>query len=192
METTAAREQKTSKRRSLTRSAAARALAAAVVAGLALLASACGGGSPNASGTQAGSSGGSGNGDSAAYSACMRKNGVPNFPDPDSEGNIRITGGKTANGRKFKFDPNSPQFGSAQQACRRFRPNGGKSDPRQVAKDQQQALKFAQCMRSHGVPKFPDPTFRPDGGSLMTIGKDLNPDSPQFKAAEKACEERGR
>jgi hypothetical protein len=39
------------------------------------------------------------------------------------------------------------------------------------------------------VPKFPDPTFRPDGGSLLTIGRDLNPDSPQFKAAQKACDE---
>jgi hypothetical protein len=37
------------------------------------------------------------------------------------------------------------------------------------------------------VPKFPDPQFRPGGGTLMKIGKDVNPDSPQFQAAQKAC-----
>jgi hypothetical protein len=126
--------------------------------------------------------------DPAAYSACMRKNGVPNFPDPDSQGRFRITGGQTANGRKFGLDPNSPQFKRAQQACRRLQPNGGKPDPGQVAKDQQQALKFSQCMRSHGVPKFPDPTFEAGGGSLLKVGKDVKPNSPAFKAAQKACQ----
>jgi hypothetical protein len=172
-------------------------LALAALASLALLATGCGGSSgdgvaqadsPETTTTQAGSSDGSSSDDPAAFSACMRKNGVPNFPDPDSKGHIRITGGKTANGRKFGFDPNSPQFRKAQQACRRFQPNGGKPDPQQVAKDQQEALKFSQCMRSHGVPKFPDPTSQPNGGSLLTIDKDLNPDSPQFKEAEKACQ----
>jgi hypothetical protein len=43
-------------------------------------------------------------------------------------------------------------------------------------------------MRSHGVPKFPDPKFQPNGGSLLTFGKDVNPNSPQFKAASKACQ----
>jgi hypothetical protein len=177
-------------------------LALAALASLALIAAGCGGSSAQGVAqldstettttgptSEQDSADGSGSADPTAYSACMRKNGVPNFPDPDSEGQIRITGGQTANGRKFGLDPNSPQFRRAQQACRRFQPNGGKPDPQQVANDQQQALKFSQCMRSHGVPKFPDPTFRPDGGSLLAIGKDLNPDSPQFKAAQKACEE---
>ena len=46
-------------------------------------------------------------------------------------------------------------------------------------------LKVAECMRSHGVPNFPDPTS--EGLSISpTSGIDLN--SPQFLAAEKSCQ----
>jgi hypothetical protein len=51
----------------------------------------------------------------------------------------------------------------------------------------QQGLEFSQCMRSHGVPKFPDPQFDSNGNTMLKIGKDVNPNSPQFKAAQKAC-----
>jgi hypothetical protein len=170
---------------------------AVVAAGSVLLAAGCGGGSPGARVARAGttttstsdssSSGGSGKGDPAAFSACMRKNGVPNFPDPDSNGNIRITGGRDKNGRTFGLDANSPQFRKAAQACRKLQPNGGKPNPQEQAREQQQALRFSQCMRSHGVPKFPDPQFAAGGGTLLKIGKDVNPSSPQFQAAQKAC-----
>src|SRR5512133_1771903 len=89
--------------------------------GLALLASGCGGSSgaggaqrPNGGSSSSGSSGDSGKGDAAAYSACMRKNGVPNFPDPDSRGRLNIEGGRTANGQKVGLDVESPQFKNAQ------------------------------------------------------------------------------
>jgi hypothetical protein len=179
-------------------SIAALAVVGASSALLAAVAAGCGGGSSGAGVAQIGttttgksgstSSGGSGKGDPAAYSACMRKNGVPNFPDPDSSGNIRITGGQDKNGRKFGLDPNSPQFRRAQRACGKLQPNGGKPSAQEQAREQEQALKFSRCMRSHGVPKFPDPKFQADGGTLMRIGKDVNPNSPQFKAAQKACQ----
>ena len=44
---------------------------------------------------------------------------------------------------------------------------------------------FAQCMRSHGVPNFSDPT-RVDGGEVTNIGAD--PESPAFEAAERSCQ----
>ena len=175
-------------------------IAALVVAAAtsALLAAGCGGGSSGAGVAQLGttttrtdgssSSGGSGKADPAAYSACMHKNRVPNFPDPDSNRDIRITGGRDSSGRTFGIDANSPQFKRAQKACRRLAPNGGNPDPGQQAKAQQQALRVSKCMRSHGVPKFPDPKFGPNGGTLMKVGKGVNPNSPQFKAAQKACQ----
>ena len=123
-----------------------------------------------------------------AYSACMRKNGVPNFPDPDSEGRIKITSGQRPNGQKFGINVDSPRFKKAQQTCQKLQPNGGAPDKQEQARDQQQALRYSQCMRSHGVPKFPDPKFKPDGDSLMMIPEDANPNSPQFKAATKACQ----
>jgi hypothetical protein len=48
------------------------------------------------------------------------------------------------------------------------------------------AVQYAQCMRSHGVPSFPDPV---NGRStvIMKKGTDMDPDSPTFKAAQEAC-----
>src|SRR5262245_44565648 len=43
--------------------------------------------------------------------------------------------------------------------------------------------RFSACMRSHGVPNFPDPT---SGGGLV-INSGINPNSPQFQAAQRAC-----
>jgi hypothetical protein len=51
----------------------------------------------------------------------------------------------------------------------------------------ERALKFSECMRSHGVPSFPDPS----GGGHTRIGgpgSGIDLDSPQFKAAQKACQ----
>ena len=43
------------------------------------------------------------------------------------------------------------------------------------------ALKFARCMRAHGMPDFPDPT---PSGALNVAA---NPNSPAFRAAQPAC-----
>jgi hypothetical protein len=170
---------------------------AAAAIGLPLFASGCGGSSnsdvPHVASTKSSTpashtSSGSSKGNPAAYSACMRKNGVPNFPDPDSNGGIKLTFGQTPDGQKTGLDTSSPQFVAAQKACRSLEPNGGKPDANAQAKEVQSALAFAKCMRSHGVPKFPDPEVHPGGGTLQAIGgKDMNPDSPQFKTAQQAC-----
>jgi hypothetical protein len=49
-------------------------------------------------------------------------------------------------------------------------------------------LKFFACMRSHGLPNFPAPAFS-GGGASPHVGKGsaLEPHSPRFKAAQKAC-----
>lgn len=48
-----------------------------------------------------------------------------------------------------------------------------------------QGLKLAQCMRSHGVPNFPDPSA--GGGIDITPGSGINPQSPAVQAAQHAC-----
>jgi hypothetical protein len=45
------------------------------------------------------------------------------------------------------------------------------------------AVAFATCMRSHGVPNFPDPS-KGDGFDLTGIKRN----SPQFQSAQKACQ----
>jgi hypothetical protein len=173
------------------------ALALAAALGLAVLASGCGNSpgpgvaqTPNSGSNGSGgsgSTGGSSKGDPAAWAECMRKHGVPNFPDPDSQGRFKIFSGRGRNGQKTGVDVNSPQFREAQQACKKLEPNGGKPSAQEQEKEQQAALRFSQCMRSHGVPKFPDPKISPGGGMQMTIGKNVDPNSPQFKAAQQAC-----
>ncbi|WP_433179431.1 hypothetical protein [Actinoallomurus sp. CA-150999] len=153
--------------------------AAILITGLGL--TACGGGSGKASSAStsaaAHSGGTAGNSTKAVkYAECMRKNGVPAFPDPDPNGRVMLRGTKGSG-----LDPESPQFKAASQACKAFAPQGavggGQTDPAM--------LKFAECMRKNGVPNFPDP----QGGKLiMKQGSGIDPNSPQFQAAQKTCQ----
>jgi hypothetical protein len=116
------------------------------------------------------------------FASCMRANGEPDFPDPNAQGQIT---GSTSSG----FDPGSPQFQRATQTCRKDLPNGGVPTPAQQAQARQNALAFSACMRSHGVPKFPDPQFGPDGRVSIHIDSSsgIDPMSPEFQNARKAC-----
>jgi hypothetical protein len=40
-------------------------------------------------------------------------------------------------------------------------------------------------MRAHGITYFPDPS---SSGPIARPGSDLDPNNPQFQAAEKACQ----
>jgi hypothetical protein len=115
------------------------------------------------------------------FAACMRVHGVPNFPDPNSQGVITY-------GSSMGSDPSSPAFSSARSACQKLLPSGGHPTPQQQTKGLQQGLAFSECMRAHGIPAFPDPT---PGGQIRisgTPGSDLNPNDPQFQAAQQACQ----
>jgi hypothetical protein len=46
-------------------------------------------------------------------------------------------------------------------------------------------IKFADCMRSHGVPNFPDPSG--GGGIKIPVNSGINPFSPAFKQSQSAC-----
>src|ERR1700685_2840016 len=47
----------------------------------------------------------------------------------------------------------------------------------------QHALAYAQCMRSHGEPGFPDPDSK---GNFLNLGP-VNIDSPQYRSANRTC-----
>jgi hypothetical protein len=140
-----------------------------------------GGSTPGGSGGSFSSSmqvGGAGIG----FSKCMRSHGVPNFPDPNSSGAVTF-------GSSDGIDPRSSQFQSAQQTCQKLLPNHGAPSPAQQAKAQAAMLRYSACMRSHGVPKFPDPNFSGGGISLRIDSKNgIDPQSPQFQSAQKACQ----
>jgi hypothetical protein len=124
-----------------------------------------------------------------AYSQCMRSHGVAEFPEP-TEGHLFIHS-SDHNGHVTGIDPESAQFQAAQKVCGKLMPEGGTPSPAQQAKAQESALKFSQCMRTHGVPNFPDPSFS-DGGVRMKLkaggANGIDPEAPQFRAAQKACQ----
>jgi hypothetical protein len=134
-----------------------------------LLLAACGGGSKDP-----------GTGESASeraglnFARCMREHGV-DMPDPGPQGQIRI---QATPGTRSKVD-------AAQRACSHYLRNLARTaSPQQRQAMQDAALKYARCMRSHGV-DFPDPKFT--GGGVQFGGPGVNPDSPAFQQADEAC-----
>ena len=173
--------------------------AAAIIAAaaLALLAAACSSGSPSSTG-----SGGSPTaGDSASspsavgFSSCMRSHGVPTYPDPDSSGTLPKPDAQA-------FGVSSSRFNAAQRACQHLLPTAGgtltASSLQQcylagvcpqalVQQAVSEGLKFARCMRSHGVPRWPDPTIDSRGRPQFNINVP-RPAPPQVSTAINQCE----
>ena len=62
----------------------------------------------------------------------------------------------------------------------------GRGAPASQAQLQSDALKYSQCMRSHGLHNFPDPS--PGGGFVFQAGSGITPGSPAFQAAQAKCQ----
>jgi hypothetical protein len=118
----------------------------------------------------------------------MRSHGVSNFPDLGGNGMRMAASGQTisVNGSSFS----ASAFSLARQKCERFLPHTSAS-PQQAARQRQQGLKFARCMRSHGVRNLSDPKATPGSGANQVAhlsgvsAQELQ--SPGFQAAAKAC-----
>jgi hypothetical protein len=130
--------------------------------------------SPSASPSAAASSGTT---QAIKYAACMRSHGVPGFPDPTVKNGAVGFDITAADG----IDPSSPQYQAALQACSSLR-GGGTSNSGSSA-NLAKELKFAQCMRTHGVPDFPDPNKNGGFSGSSTV----NPQSPTFQNAQATC-----
>ncbi len=129
----------------------------AALALLALISTGCGSNAASETGT-ASRSGSAGTASTARekgmkFAACMRDKGVGAFPDPDASGELTIDG--IAN--SSSLDTNTAVFKKAISACKDLEPPGFTGHKRS-AREQEYALKFAQCMRDNGVGDFPDPT----------------------------------
>jgi hypothetical protein len=144
---------------------------ATALAGIGVLAAACGGGPP--------ADAGSGTSQTPyqqalSYTRCMHAHGDPGFPVPNSQGLFP--------------HPAGPQYQSASRACGHLLP----SQPLTAAQKQEharQALKFSACIRSHGVPSFPDPIIAQGGTAAGFRLGNIDRNSPQFHAAVHACRE---
>ena len=148
----------------------------------------------------------SGDGQSASlvsFAVCMRSHGVPNLPDPGSN---RSGGGVSI--VPAGIDTSSPAFKTAWSACSTLLPGLG-AHQGASAQATEQLLKLSECMRSHGVTGFPDPTSAPPagfpgpaagapaghsysavirrGGAYLAIPETINTASPSYRQAAAAC-----
>jgi hypothetical protein len=127
-----------------------------------------------------------------AFARCMRAHGLPNFPDPSTNGGFTIKG-----------NPRSPGFQAAMAHCKNLLPGGGPPAPGSSTHPSAQALaqmrQVAHCMRSHGISAFPDPSttvpksLAGDGqvsirnGVVLVFPRSLDTSSPAFVQAAGAC-----
>jgi hypothetical protein len=161
--------------------------AATIIAtvGLALLAAACGG-SPGSHVAQLGStttkSSTQQNG-MLAFSRCMRSQGVPDFPDPNSSGVLPKS-------QIAQLTVGNPKFPAAHRACEHLLPNGGQPAQAQVQQAWNDMRNFARCMRSHGVPNWPDPapTSQQDQRPFFHVPDSIDPNAPQITTKIRACQ----
>jgi hypothetical protein len=113
----------------------------------------------------------------------MRSRGVADYPDPvvsgsGNHGQVKISPGSA--------NPSSPAFRSAGRACHHLLPFGGgqAGAGANSAEQQAQDVRFAACMRSHGVPAFPDP----DHDRAFTLPAMVDEQAPAFRRATDACQ----
>jgi hypothetical protein len=142
-------------------------------------ATACGsGGSADATATGAGSSA------DVQFARCMRAHGVPGFPDPLPGGGFPRVGAQ------------SPASRTAQTACIHLLRAGSGVHRAPTSAELAAALRYARCMRAHGVPEFPDPvsslTSRNvnvivDGPILFPLSPSIDPGAPAFQRADGMC-----
>ncbi len=118
------------------------------------------------------------------FAKCMRAHGVVGFPMPD----ISSSGGGAVAVRMVvpKQATSSPKWASARAACAHLMP--ARVGPPTISQsDQADYLKAAACVRSHGVPNFPDPTFS-DGQVKFTLPPGMSAGSKQLEAARLVCQ----
>jgi hypothetical protein len=149
--------------------------AAALAAAVSL--TACGAASGAAAPSGTGQAAGAAAPDSVTASivACYRTHGDPSFPDPVYDPN---------DGRwHFAVSPGTAPS-STQRACQHLFPSANASPP--VPQAQFQALvRLAECIRSHGVPNWPDPD--PDGS--FGLPPALQTKTPAWAHAAEACKQ---
>lgn len=129
------------------------------------------------------------------FAACVRKNGVPDFPDPtvDQNGNLRLFG----NGVGSLSTQDRQNMRTAFQACQQYAKGLFQGFSQQNQQQfQDQILAFAECMRANGY-NMPDPTFNngpPSPGASPSSGDrggpfgSINRNDPAFQKAYTACQ----
>ena len=123
-----------------------------------------------------------------AFAACMRENGIEDFPDPEigSDGSIAFGLGQAGG----LADIDREALRSAREACTELLEQAGigpgSADRTEI---EDQLVAFATCMRDNGV-DVPDPDFSTEPGQGGgAFGGAIDPSDPEVAAALEACQE---
>jgi hypothetical protein len=95
----------------------------------------------------------------------VRSHGVTGFPDPPAgASNVKFPLAQ-------QLRVSSSQLSTAENACRHWLPAGvdDQFPPAEVPLLLRGMLPFARCMRSHGVPNFPDPAVDSEGRPIFPL-----------------------
>ncbi len=116
-----------------------------------------------------------------AFSKCMRSHGISDFPDPTTSpgGGVAIP---THGGPGSDLNRNNPRLNAAKRACQSLLPSGS-GGPQQSTQKIAAEVTWAHCMRSHGLPSFPDPNAQ---GAFDRNKFDES--TPAFQSASNACQ----
>jgi hypothetical protein len=119
-----------------------------------------------------------------AYARCMRSHGVPNWPDPIAHSN-----GVLPKRSPQQIGVSSSALHAAETGCGHLLPNGGGPTPAALQQSWTDFLKFAQCMRRHGVTNWPDPTRYPQHPDrpYFDLPAGIDPNSPQLSPEIHTC-----
>jgi hypothetical protein len=110
------------------------------------------------------------------FAECIRAHGVSDFPDPDAKNQFQ-----------YGVSVTPAVWNQATTACKDLQLPGTLSSKR-TPKQQSASLRFAQCVRDHGVKDFPDPV---NGEPLINTYKIPSSNRPGgmtiLNAATHAC-----
>ena len=148
-----------------------------------VLLAACSSRSPSsdASGSSPTAGGSSATPSAVGYSQCMRSHRVANFPDPNGSGQIPKA---TAQ----QLGVSSSQYETAQTACAHLLSNSGDVGQAEIQQMISGMREFAQCMRSHGVSNWPDPSTDRAGYPTFYLHNKIDENSPQIVTTIHTCQ----
>jgi hypothetical protein len=118
------------------------------------------------------------------WAACMRAHGDPSQSDPviDSAGDIEISMTNVSDAMSSQAHSSSGPCGHYLAAASSALRDG---QPMPKGPSEGQLLRYAQCMRANGVPKYPDPVPGSNSTNLNGIGMSMA--SPVFVKANDLC-----
>ncbi|MFB7630802.1 hypothetical protein ACFC0M_07625 [Streptomyces sp. NPDC056149] len=126
------------------------------------------------------------------YVKCMRKNVDKDFPDPKLSGYLDWT---RIDELQRKPGNEAIAKGGNDGVCTKDMLAAAKLEPRRdTQKEYESMLAHAQCMRAHGVAKFTNPQLKDGnvipGGDPNPASSEISRDSPAYKQARQACNDK--